>query len=168
MLTTSIFRGGTFTEEDIDAIRRIIAENRDKCRNYIAKIICEELSWYQPNGRTKHIACLEALRRMEKRGLITLPEKRKNGGYKEIIAVNRIDVHFNEPQEIITCSVEELDKLHIRAADSDRKEKLWRYLIQINLFSLKHLLMQKGLKELWTEQQTGFYLGKQREREERV
>jgi hypothetical protein len=128
-----IFRDKEFRESEIDLIKNIIDKNRDKNRNNLAKLICKELNWYQENGRLKYIACLDVLRRMEKKGLLTLPEGKSSGGYKEIKPLTKRDVKFDQIitcTETITGSIIGKKSIIIEPASNTPDLKLWRYLIQ--------------------------------------
>jgi len=116
--------------EEILFIKEIAAGYWEEGRKGIARRICEKLNWRQINGRLKVVSCLEALRRMEERGLVDLPQRRNCGGYHEIRHINEWEVDFKEPEEEITGTVETMGSLHLELANGTRDEKLWRYLIQ--------------------------------------
>ncbi len=122
-----IFRGRCFNEEEISLIKRIVEKYYKEGRKAIARIICEHLNWYQPNGRPKIVSCLEALRRMNEKGILNLPPSNPNGGYRPMRLLSQEDVGFSPPEKEITESSGEIS---FRLANSKKEEDLWRYLIQ--------------------------------------
>lgn len=72
-------RGRIFTSEDIDKIVRIVERSFEYGRTAISKQVCQALSWCQPNGRLKDMACREVLRKLETIGLIALPSPKGQG-----------------------------------------------------------------------------------------
>jgi len=75
-------RGRVVTAEDIEFIRKVLAEHRDRGRTYISQAICREWGWVQANGRLKEVACREMLRRLEAEGAVVLPRARAVGRLK--------------------------------------------------------------------------------------
>lgn len=125
-----IFRGRLFTTEDIYIIKNVITEHWSKGRTAIAKIICSKLNWVSGNGRLKHIACLEALRKMEQKTLLDLPTSISRGGYRKIRLLKAKEVNFKKPKEKITGLLEIPVKLSFEIVREPHKDRLWRYLIQ--------------------------------------
>jgi len=125
-----LFRGRYFTEEEIELIREIIMEHKFEGRTKIAIIVCEKLGWRQINGRLKKVSCLEALRRMQERGLIQLPENNSLGGYRKMKLLQKDEVDFNEPQREIEGIIKSTARLRFELVKGKKEEKLWRYLIQ--------------------------------------
>lgn len=70
--------GRVFTEEDVEAISKIVADNLGATRADLSRIVCRELHWCHDDGRIKETRCRVAMLRMHERGLITLPEARRN------------------------------------------------------------------------------------------
>lgn len=124
-----LFRGWLFTPEELDLVKDTVAKHTSLSRRRVAEIICERLNWRDFNGSLKVIAALEALRRMEEKGFLTLPPAKPFGGYHKIRPLTAQEVDFKEPEEKITGSIETMGKLHFELARRD-KARLWRYLIQ--------------------------------------
>jgi len=124
-----LFRGWLFTPEELELVKDTVAKHRSLSRRKVAKIICERLNWRDFNGSLKVIAALEALRRMEEKGFLTLPPAKPSGGYHKIRLLTAQEVDFKEPKEKFTGSIETMGKLHFELTRKDR-ERLWRYLIQ--------------------------------------
>lgn len=72
---TGINRRG-HTPTDHHLIRSVIADNPTWHRTRISRQICELWDWRGPNGQLKDIACRDLLRKLERKGYITLPPRR--------------------------------------------------------------------------------------------
>jgi len=126
-----IFRARHFTQEEIQLVKEIVQDYWSKGRFRIAQIICERLDWRQLNGRLKETACLEALRKMEKQGLLNLPPSGPCGGYRKIKPLSSQEVRlFQKPMKVRTTSLKTLDKPYFAPAQDREEKKLWRYFIQ--------------------------------------
>ncbi|HBT63815.1 MAG TPA: hypothetical protein DEB10_04025 [Ruminococcaceae bacterium] len=69
------------TEDRVEQIRDIIAENPTWNRTKISKHICRLWGWQSPNGYLKEISCRDMLRTLDKTGKINLPQvKHENEG----------------------------------------------------------------------------------------
>lgn len=79
-MENKIFRGRQFSEEEIGIIKEIIKKHWSEGRRNIAREVCKRIGWYSINGKLKIISCLEALRRMERLGLLCLPKPKSSGG----------------------------------------------------------------------------------------
>jgi len=62
------------TEDRVEQIRNVIAENPNWNRTKISKHICRLWGWQSPNGHLKDISCRDMLRELDKAGKINLPE----------------------------------------------------------------------------------------------
>jgi len=124
-----VFRGRQFTKEEIELIKNIVKQNWLKGKKSIAKVVCERIGWYSLNGRLKVIPCLEALRRMEQIGLLSLPKSKKPSGYHKIKILTAQQVNFKIPNQI-TDTIKKTDTLYFQLAKSKKQLLLWRYLIQ--------------------------------------
>jgi cysteine synthase len=61
------------TQERIDEIRSIIAENPGMGRTQISKQLCAQWEWMSPSGQLKDVAARDMLRALDKAGKIKLP-----------------------------------------------------------------------------------------------
>jgi Domain of unknown function (DUF4338) len=68
-----IVRRRRIDPEDLDQIRRLIAQEGQRGRSHISNQLCELWDWRQANGHFRQIACRDLLRRLEAKGLIELP-----------------------------------------------------------------------------------------------
>ena len=59
------FSGRDFTDEDIQLILDVIAEDPNYSRSKISQIVWQNLSWYKADGLVKEMSCRVALLRMQ-------------------------------------------------------------------------------------------------------
>jgi hypothetical protein len=79
-------QGRELAASDIETIRRLIAENPRWHRTRLSKEICELWRWRTETGLLKDMACRSLLRKLEKKGLVTLPVARHSGNRQRHIA----------------------------------------------------------------------------------
>jgi hypothetical protein len=71
--------GQTFTPELIEHLTCVRAQNPKLTRNALAREACVHLNWRSPNGRLCVASAKVALRKLAKRGLLSLPAKAATG-----------------------------------------------------------------------------------------
>jgi len=62
---------------ELAVIRATIAAHAAAGRSQIARLLCAAWDWRQPNGALKEYACRDLLLRLEERGYLTLPPRRR-------------------------------------------------------------------------------------------
>ena len=72
-------RKRTICDADLPFIQTVIDEHWQRGRTQISKILCQKWNWFQPNGRTKDMACRELLVTLERQGHLRLPPGLHNG-----------------------------------------------------------------------------------------
>jgi len=70
-------QGRQLTEEDILRIRRLIADHPQWSRRRISEVLCAEWEWRNGSGRLKDMATRTLLVKLDARGLIELPGRRR-------------------------------------------------------------------------------------------
>ena len=122
-----IFRGRKFNQEDIQVIKGIAEKYSNENKTKIIKVVCETFNWRQPNGYLKDMACREALERMNKIGLISLPpihpgyyRRRRRTSWKEMtdMAIPEVEIKGLN-----------FDNVELRMVRWTEQEKRWNYLI---------------------------------------
>lgn len=78
-------QGHRLSPEDIKCIKTLIKRNPDWHRTRLSKELCALWDWRRLNGGLKDMACRELLRKLESRGLLTLPPARHEGHRKRKI-----------------------------------------------------------------------------------
>ena len=119
--------GRIFTGKEIEWIRQLIASNPNFNRSRLSRVVCEDLGWLRPDGRSKEMSCRVAMLRMEKDGLITLPvpEKKCNNGKTKIRLTSD-----SAPQQSISCPLKKLDKIIFKRVQRRQGSSLWNELIE--------------------------------------
>lgn len=112
-------------------IARAVETRPELSRTQLAREVCAWLDWEGPDGAPKVTSCRIALRHLERRGLIALPEA------KGAFARAGPSVPGAPPTNPITCSLDELGELSVVAVTS----------------------AQRDLHAQWTELMAHHYLG---------
>lgn len=79
-------QGRQLVPSDIEAIRHLIADNPDWHRTRVSKELCKLWGWRTETGLLKDTACRSMLRKLEQKGLVTLPVARHSGNRQRRIA----------------------------------------------------------------------------------
>lgn len=78
-------QGRELSTVDIETIRHLIADNPDWHRTRLSKELCARWDWRTGKGLLKDMACRSMLRKLEQKGLVTLPAARHNGNRRRRI-----------------------------------------------------------------------------------
>jgi hypothetical protein len=65
--------GQTFTPELVEHLTGLLTQSPNLSRNALAREVCVHLNWRSPNGRLCTASAKVALRKLDKRGLLSLP-----------------------------------------------------------------------------------------------
>lgn len=71
------YRARSIGPAELAVIRATIAAHAAAGRSRISRVLCEAWDWRQPNGQLKEYACRDLLLRLEERGYLTLPPRRR-------------------------------------------------------------------------------------------
>jgi hypothetical protein len=126
--TTSLrYCGRLFSSEEIDLIRQLIADNPQRNRVQLSRLVCDLFGWLRPDGGRKDMSCRVAMLRMHRDGLIILPKPQKGNGNGR----NRpLLTSASEPREPISLPAGALGQLLFRPVNSRRDSSLWNELIE--------------------------------------
>ena len=115
------YSGRLFSDNDLDIIRQIIADNSTKPRRWLSKQICEALNWRNPVGELKAMRCRAVMLEMQRDGLIQLLPVAK-----AFPSANAIITHSSatEPEDVIILPVDKLNPLTLRLV-KPKTSKLW-------------------------------------------
>ncbi len=69
--------GRDFTQQELEQIRELIAEDAGRTRAELSRLTCQRLNWFKPDGGLKDMSCRVAMLRMAEDGLIILPPPRR-------------------------------------------------------------------------------------------
>lgn len=119
--------GRDFSLQELETIRRIIAEAPHRRRALISRLVCKAIGWYKPDGGLKDMSCRVALLRMQKDGLLTLPPPR----HAQNKCHPRIQITIaTDPRAPITAPVHVLPDFHLKVVTDQAQSALWREYIQ--------------------------------------
>ena len=98
------------TEEKIEEIKNLLAENPDMGRSKLSVMLCEMWNWRSPNGKTKDMSCRDLLRALDKAGKIVLPEPKSK---PREVGVRQKIKHLVHDETPITGNLKDLRPLRI-------------------------------------------------------
>ena len=88
-MDSHIIQGRKIGADEIELIRRLIAENPDWHRSRLSQELCCLWDWRTPTGQIKDIAARSLLQKLAARGEITLPSKRNGAGARRGVRAQR-------------------------------------------------------------------------------
>ena len=91
MDTSFLVQGRRLESTDIDRVRQLIAAHPDWSRRRLSEALCAEWDWRNASGRLKDMATRSLLVKLEARGLVELPLRRR-------VASNRMRSQTITPQ----------------------------------------------------------------------
>lgn len=126
-IETLRYRGRDFSPTELDLIRGIILQRElHPTRKAIARAVYSALGWVAPDGRTKVMACADALLQMNRDGLIELPPPANPGGARSRPIVF---TPASDPGEPLVGHRGDLRSLQLIRVSSVPHGRLWRELI---------------------------------------
>lgn len=72
-----LVQGRNVTAADLTLIRLLVEKNPSWHRTRLSRELCSRWGWHAANGRPKDMACRSMLLKLESRGLISLPARRR-------------------------------------------------------------------------------------------
>jgi len=78
-------RGRQITPEHLPLILSLIQTRLHRGRKFISRELCRQWQWYQPNWNLKDMTCREFLFRLERMGLIQVPQGETPPSMKDAI-----------------------------------------------------------------------------------
>jgi len=110
MTELMLIQGRQLHAEDIGLIRSLLAEHEDWCRTRISEELCRRWDWRNGQGRIKDMAARTLLLKLERAGLIQLPQRRcpSSNGLR-----NRNPPLVAHATESIRCALRDLRPLAV-------------------------------------------------------
>ena len=112
-----VVQGRHVTRQDLDRIRALVSANPGWSRRRLSEALCAEWDWRNGAGRLKDMATRTLLVKLEARGLIELPARRR-------IASNRMVTRPRPPRlwdrTALTCPLHEVGPLAVDEVSGDR------------------------------------------------
>lgn len=119
---TQVYCGRVFTESELESIGAIIGEDTTRNRTAIARIACEQLQWYRPDGTVKTASMSQVLLKMEADGHITLPPLQRSHSTRMKPIEHTVRT---ETREEIVVNAGKLPDLHVEIAQTKDEKSLW-------------------------------------------
>ena len=117
--------GRDFTNKELDQIRSLIKENPQFYRAKLSREVCQMLRWLKPDGKLKDMSCRVAMLRMQKDGLIELPEP-----LRAKAVIRKIEfTQATAPKDSILCPVNKLSHLQLQMINKTNTS-LWNEYIE--------------------------------------
>lgn len=123
------FNRPEITDEKIELIKRLIAENPNMGRTKLSVTLCEMWGWRGQNNSLKDMSCRDMLRALDKAGKITLPEPQATG-YR--VGTTMKIKHLAHDETPIAGSLKDLRPLCVEIVSS--KDKLVEFKSYIDQF----------------------------------
>ena len=118
-----IFCARTFTESELESIRLLIDEDTTRNRTAIARIACEQLQWYKPDGMVKVSSMNQVLLKMEAKGLLELPPVQRQGNNGKTKPIEHTERTTRDEEILLPAG--NLSDLHIKIAETKNEKSLW-------------------------------------------
>lgn len=119
--------GREFSAVDLAHIRELLQIKPVLGRVALSRRVCQDLGWLNGLGQPKEMSCRVALLRMEKDGLIQLPEPlSKNGRGQRRFQLSSA----SDPREPVRVGVKALEPLVCQRVQGGRVSQLWNELIE--------------------------------------
>ena len=117
--------GRRISEGEIQQIRETVELFPHLSLSELVATICQHLGWYTAGGGLKEDACQKLLRKLEARGMLRLPVKRRRGGGSHGIALT----HHSAAGAPLRCSLKELGRVWLEVVEG-KKKRLWNEYVQ--------------------------------------
>ena len=117
------FCGQIVKKQQLYEIIEIIETFPKLSRTELANTVCELFSWKRPTGKLKSVECRQFLERLDERGTIRLPARRKqyaNKGAAKAQRTGKADI-----QPTISAKLKELSPILLTRVDSKEQRQLW-------------------------------------------
>jgi hypothetical protein len=113
-----IYRNRSITSDDIDFVRKLIADHPKDGRCALSRRVCQAWSWAQPNGHLKDMVCRGLLLILEREGFLVLPPRKRapnNPFVKRSLAP-----HIDIDQTALHTSIRDLSSIDLRQVRKNR------------------------------------------------
>jgi hypothetical protein len=112
VLETETIQGRRIGGLEIDEIRELIEQNPGWCRRRLSEVLAERWQWYAASGQLKDMAARTLLGKLDDRGLIVLPPRRRAPVARRAEA--RPELFDSPPLEPLRASLSSLRPLQIQ------------------------------------------------------
>jgi hypothetical protein len=124
------YRGRDFGDAEIEALRRLIADNPGLSRRRLSQVVCQLWGWRQANGQLCDMVCRGLLLKLHREGQLELPPKRREPANPLALGRRRKPSRIEVDQTPIVVCLRELGPLQIRQVRRTALEALHGSLIE--------------------------------------
>jgi len=130
--------GRYFSKKELFYVQQTVDAFPHLSLTELAQTLCEHLHWVTPRGRNKVNACLTALEKLEKAGIVNLPQKRQQK-QRETKAINW--TAQTQLGAAVECSLDALGRVHLQVVTEKAQETLWNeYVDRYHYLGYRHPL----------------------------
>ncbi|MCP5018067.1 MAG: DUF4338 domain-containing protein, partial [Ketobacter sp.] len=130
--------GRYFSKKELIYVQQTVDAFLHLSLTELAQTLCEHLHWVTPRGRNKVNACLTALEKLEKVGIVNLPQKRQQK-QRETKAI--LWSAQSQPSALIECSFDALGHVNLEVVTEKAQAKLWNeYVDRYHYLGYRHPL----------------------------
>jgi len=122
------YRTKVATTEDIDLIKRLMANNPSDGRCALSVKFCKMTGWLQPNGATKDMVARGYMLALARAGYITLPPKKKNPANPFVLRKKPCQARIDKTE--INADLKQLLPLEFVQVRRSSLEKLFNSLVE--------------------------------------
>ncbi len=112
--------GRDFSEQEMEQIRYLIAEDKTRSRAELSRLTCQALNWLKPDGGLKDMSARVAMLRMQEDGLIQLPAPRCKRPDPSVRLTEQ-----TAPKEKIEQAAGQLSPLRFERVVNKTQSRLW-------------------------------------------
>lgn len=94
MFVSQVVQGRWLSGEDVEVIRRLIAEHPHWSRRRLSVAVSEAFNWRTASGQLKDMSARLLLAKVAERGLIQLPPRQRRGGRQRLRALSEPDLFW--------------------------------------------------------------------------
>lgn len=120
MVDGCIVQGRWLEIEDIAQIQRLIADNPSWSRRRLSEVLCAQWNWRNGGGRLKDMAARSLLVKLDARGLIQLPARRRAPSNR----MARSIPHQDWDTTLVTGTLAQLRPLELREVSADEAARI--------------------------------------------
>lgn len=123
-----IVSGQVFSQEVLENIRAMVEAEPTITRRALSLRVCKWLDWKAPNGKPKEMSCRTALLRLQRQGLVSLPERSRSDFFASKKEKQPTPLLSMEP---VCCSLRQLGGVELEKIGSrySKSSRLWKALM---------------------------------------
>ncbi len=116
--------GREITAKEIAEIKETVELCRQLSRQELAQTIAENLQWYRASGTNKVDAGLKLLKRLERQGILQLPDKKPVS--KRVVKKKPLITEETVPQQEINGKLADLGPVRLEIVADKKSDALWK------------------------------------------